>query len=86
MMHGLPFIKPVSIMDQMLIDTVTKRFEGVEAPFMAFDRGDYIELLCAPTIRMTEARLATLKSQQASHATETVETREVCATPGVSNG
>jgi hypothetical protein len=48
---GIRYEKPLSLEDRLLIDTVTMRYGGVEAPFIAFDRGDHIELRCPPTIR-----------------------------------
>lgn len=51
MMQGIRYNKPLTLADRLLIDTVTTRYEGVEAPFIAFDRGDHIELKCPPTIR-----------------------------------
>lgn len=50
-MEGIRYDKPLSLKDRLLIDTVTTRYEGVESPFVAFDRGDHIELRCPPTIR-----------------------------------
>lgn len=50
-MNGITFIKPLTLNDRLLIDTVTTRYEGVEAPFLAFDRGDHIELMIPQTIR-----------------------------------
>jgi len=50
-MDGIRYDKPLSLADQVLIDTVTKRYEGVETNFEAIDNGDHILLTCPPTIR-----------------------------------
>lgn len=49
--EGIRYLKPLSLKDRLLIDTVTKRYGGVEAPFVAFDRGDYIELRVPENLR-----------------------------------
>lgn len=45
--NGIRYNKPLSLNDQLLIDTVTHRYEGVETTFEAKDCGDHI-LLTAP--------------------------------------
>lgn len=49
--EGLKYYKPLTLTDRLLIDTVTTRYESVEAPFIAIDRGDHIELRHSQTIR-----------------------------------
>lgn len=49
--EGQKFYKPLSLTDRLLIDTVTTRYESVEAPFIAIDKGDHIELRHSATIR-----------------------------------
>jgi hypothetical protein len=48
---GIRYDKPLSLNDQLLIDTVTHRYEGVETTFEAIDKGDHILLTCPPTIQ-----------------------------------
>lgn len=50
-MNGIIYMKPLSFSDRLLIDTITARYEGVESAFIAFDRGDHIELKCPAIIR-----------------------------------
>jgi hypothetical protein len=46
---------------RLLIDTVTARYEGIGESWVAFDRGDHIELRCPRDIRMSEQRLEQLR-------------------------
>ena len=62
-MIGLRYPTPLSIQDRALIDAVTHRYEGVEAPFIAFESDGYIELRASETIRMSATRLAQLREQ-----------------------
>lgn len=49
--EGPKYFKPLSLTDRLLIDTVTTRYESVEAPFIAIDKGDHIELRHSATVR-----------------------------------
>lgn len=67
MRNSIIYPKPLSFADRVLIDTVTARYEGIETPFMVFERDDHFELRCAPTIRTSPERLAQLRAE-ARHA------------------
>lgn len=45
------YYKPLTLEERLLIDVLTVRYESVEAPFIAIDRGEFIELRHTPTIR-----------------------------------
>lgn len=49
--EGPKYFKPLSLNDRLLIDTLTTRYESVEAPFIAIDRGEYVELRHTKTVR-----------------------------------
>ena len=83
--EGLKYPTPLSREDRELIDLVTTRYEGVEAPFYAYD-GDngYIELRSSPTIRMTDERMQQLREQfNDSKSVIEAETQDL---HGLSNG
>lgn len=50
-MIPLLYPKPLSLADRTLIDCVTTRYEGVESQWVAFEREDYVELMCPERIR-----------------------------------
>jgi hypothetical protein len=49
--EGPRYPKPLSLEHRLLIETLTTKYESVEAPFMVIDRGDYVILKHAQTIR-----------------------------------
>jgi hypothetical protein len=67
------YMKPLTLADRLLIETVTRRFTGIDAPFMAFDRGDHIELKCPARITMSPARLEQLKAQSIARESQSAE-------------
>lgn len=47
----LTYTKPLTLNERLLIEVLTTRYEGVGAAFLAFDRGDHIEVMVPKTIR-----------------------------------
>lgn len=48
--EGIRYPKPISLETRLLIDTVTRRYGNLSAPFIAIDREDHIELRCPERI------------------------------------
>jgi hypothetical protein len=76
MSSPLPFLKPLSLEDRLLIDVVTKEYEGVSSPWIVWEDEKTVRLMVPDKIR------------RISYATKTVETQEVStfANRGLSDG
>lgn len=85
MSQPLCYTKPLTLEDRLLIELVTTRFEGRDDAWIAFDRGDHVELRCPENLRLSPSRLEQLKAQQSRVANETIE-GEKAGTLRLSNG
>lgn len=47
----LVYYKPISMVDRLLIDTVTARYEGVKSPFILFEDDEKVTLVVPADIR-----------------------------------
>jgi hypothetical protein len=66
----LIYVKPLTMEEKLLIETVTARYEGIGESWVAFDRGDHIELRCPNDIRMSEQRVKQLKAKVEKQSAE----------------
>jgi hypothetical protein len=64
MSSPIVYLKPLALEDRLVIDTVTRDYEGVGSTWIVFEDEKTVRLMVPPRIRMTPERLAKLKEQQ----------------------